>query len=114
VARVEITPTLVTRDGVADPVAVLGTADGNSFANTGIAYVRAENLNLSSTRTITFILPQVIDGETVNPRSETIPAASTRTFGPFPTDLYNQADGTVWVDEDAAAPADISLQVYTL
>lgn len=113
-ARVEIIPTQVTRDGIADPVATVGAADGNSFANTGIAYVRATNTNAMDARTVSFILPQVIDGETVTPRTESIPADSTRTFGPFPTDLYNQSDGTVWVDEDETAPEDISLQVYTL
>jgi hypothetical protein len=110
-ARTTITPTQVTRDGVADPTATPGTADGHKFQNNGWTYLRATNSNLLVSQAVMFPIPVTVDGEPVEDKMVEVPANTTLTIGPFPIEYYNHPDGTCWVDEESS---DILLRVYSL
>ena len=80
-ARTTITPTQVTRDGVADPTATPGTADGHKFQNNGWTYLRATNSNLLVSQAVMFPIPVTVDGEPVEDKMVEVPANTTLTIG---------------------------------
>lgn len=78
------------------------TADGDAFANNGDVIVlvyngRAETIN------VTFTTPYQPGGFDLADLSATVQTTSTKVFGPFNPQYFNQSAGTVYVDYNASA-----------
>lgn len=86
--RVAVPVTQITRAGVADPTETNGDATNNHvIPNNGRMLLEVRNSGAVS-RTVTFRLPGVVDGQAVTPRAVSLAAGATRKFGPFPTGDY--------------------------
>ncbi len=114
-ARTQITPQKLSRDGDT-PVSVLIGADGVAILNRkGNVFLRAVNVDTSSV-VLTFVIPTTVDGQAVADRTVTIAADASpgdeRYIGPFPTAFYNQSGGYVNIDADTADK--VSVEVFAL
>lgn len=99
--RTALTVTEITRSGVAQPaVQSYDNANANSLPwNDGRVFL--ELSATTGTVNFTFAIPGPVDGQTVPAKS--IAAGTTPVLaGPFPPAVYNQADGTVFIDCDSA------------
>lgn len=95
-ARTVITPTAITSNGVTQTLTAVN-ADGNNFNNNGASLVVIAN-GYTATITATFQTPRTIDGLAVADKEIAVPAGTTFMAGPFGSNTFNQADGTVYVD----------------
>lgn len=88
--RVLISPTAVTRDGVAPPAeSTPDVAQGNYIPNSGSVYVLLRNSNGSATvRNLTVAFANGVDGQTVTPRPYAVDAGDSMWIGPFPVTTY--------------------------
>lgn len=90
-----LTPYNVTRAGVVPAFAAVASG-GDQFINDGKVVAWVENAHASAARTANAAVQRTLDGETVDPKSITISAAQDRkVFGPFPPEIYNDANGYV-------------------
>ena len=89
-ARTLITPTTVTRAGVAPPAeTTCDVANGNYSPNDGSTYLLLHNTNASSTqRNLTMSFRGTIDGQTITPRPWAVNASSSLWIGPFDVTTY--------------------------
>lgn len=86
---------------IADAAMTAAAAGGNSFANDGETVLVLQNTNGSS-RTVTIITPNLVDGLAIADLTITLPATTGRLItARFPRSIYNQSDGTVLVDFSA-------------
>lgn len=74
-----------------------GAGEGIKFTNTGIEVVHVKNADSNPT-TITVITPNTVDGQAIGDRSVTVPAASERFLGGWPTSTYNNSDDSVYME----------------
>lgn len=116
-ARTDLSVVKISRAGVFEAGSV-GTVDGHMFANDGEVFVEVQNTNATIARTVTFITGGTQEGLAVADVAVSIPAASRRLIGPFPSGTFNQTSGAdrgkLHVDYDAAAPAELTTRVYRL
>ncbi len=83
-----------------------------SFANTGRELLEVTHTNGSGDScTLTITTTKTIDGEAVADKLITITKGSKYLIGPFPTDIYNDANNEVNLELDSPGYADIELQV---
>lgn len=104
-ARVALTLLTADRDGisVADAALTAAIADGHSFVNDGRTVLLLQNTN-AATRTITVQTPVTVDGLAVAELTITLPATTGRIItATFPRTVYNQSDGSVYIDYSATA-----------
>lgn len=105
--RTALTPVVSDRTAtvVLPALLALDNANGNNFANNGRVILVIKN-NAGAPGTFTVEIPAVNapDGSvlTNSGRQYTIAAGVQVVCGPFPPLIYNQSDGTVWVDSSAA------------
>lgn len=120
-ARTELTAQTITTAGIT-PSPVVGTADGHWFDNpassarNGTRFVRVSNTGGVS-RNITFQTGATVEGINIEEVIVAIPAGAVRLIGPFSPRVFNRPAGgtdpdTVYVDYDAAAPAELSIELY--
>ncbi len=85
-----ITPTAVTRSGVAPPAETTGdTVNMNYFPNDGSTYILVRNSNGAATaRTMSVQFANGVDGQTITPKPYVIPAGASRYIGPFDVTVY--------------------------
>lgn len=84
------------------------TADGtnqHSFANTGEKVLLLIKNAHTSPHAVTIKRPATIDGATLADLSITVANGAEAIVGPFPASIYNQTDGTVYVDVPATPTA---------
>lgn len=113
-ARVDVPITQVTDTGVAPPAQVVADPVNNhSLAwNDGSVFIEATNTDASVVRNVTVETPGSVSGLAVADRVIAVPAAGgVRLIGPLPPAVYNQADGTVYVDVDNA---NLRLRAYAV
>ncbi len=103
-ARTDLPVVQMTRAGF-NLAAVSGTAvnavDGNAFINNGRRMVRLQNTD-SSARTVTVQIPGTVEGQAIPDRTYNVPATTGDVLIPPLPGIYNQADGKVYLDFDAA------------
>ena len=98
----ELTPTLHKRQANA---ITLGPADaaGDNFANNGKRSLLIENASAGQ-RTVTFVTQSTVDsgagGLAVADLAIAIPAGELHYLGPFPANIYNDANGKVQMTYD--------------
>ena len=96
-AREALTLQSIVRGGL-EPAYTAANADGHSVTNDGKRTFVHVNNGSGSEVTITIDTPGTVDGLAISDREVAVPAGEERMIGPFPTDWYNQSDGTVHVD----------------
>lgn len=98
-ARSALTIQNITRSGIEPTYAAWGT-DDHYFPNEGKrTFIHVFNGDASQ-HTVTIQTPKTVDGLAIAERTVAIPASEDRMIGPFPTEWYNQADNTVYIDID--------------
>lgn len=108
-ARETITPSQLVSGGVAfSPVAV--QTDGNAFPNTGNQLFYIKNGN-GSTIVVTIQTPLTIAGIALAEVTKSLLTTEEWVFGTFPTHIFNQSNGEVWIDYDISAS--VTIQVFT-
>ncbi len=101
-AHVLIAVTDIVRGGTAQTLTASDETDGHRFPNDGRTLIAV--INTAGATTFTFITPGTVDGLAVTDRDEVIPINAVGEFyGPFPPGIYNQPDGTVFIDVDTEA-----------
>jgi hypothetical protein len=114
-ARTLITATVADRTGLITmpALAALDATNNNNFVNTGRQLLEIKNSG-ASTFTLTIILPSNALPDSQPGANLTfasggvvysITASSDILLGPFPPAIYNQSDGTVWIN-----PSNVALQ----
>lgn len=109
-ARGLITPTAVTRAGVAPPAETTGDATNFHYVpNDGSTILLVRNSNGASTaRVLTVRIATVVDGQAVTSRTYSIAAAASRYIGPFDVATYG---AQLLLDPDNAELKILALQV---
>lgn len=85
VSRAAITPSYVTPD-----------VAGSSILNTGSEMFHVKTGGTGAT--VTVPIPVLVDGKAVASQSYVLGTNTERMIGPFPPAIYNQADGSVYID----------------
>jgi hypothetical protein len=88
---------------------VAGSANVDGHAVPGTADVLVKVIN-GSAAPITVSIPptETFDGLTLSNGGGPVPAGATRYFGPFRARLFNQTDGTVWINYSAVASVTVA------
>lgn len=90
IARAGITPTYAACAG-----------GGDAFPNDGRTFIQLKNTNAAN-RTVTVATQVTVDGKAVADDAIVIPLTSgDKMIGPFPPDIYNDANGLVQLTYDA-------------
>lgn len=94
--RTTVTVQDLSRAGVT-PTFNAGTAtDGDAFINDGRTMIYV--LNTGAETTLTIQTPGTVDGLAVAERTVVVAATTGKSaIGPFPTSMYNQTDGKVYL-----------------
>ena len=96
----------ITRNGIS-PTYVAVDTDGATMVNDGVTVLDIWNVDGSGSITVTVIIQQTVEGQTVPPKTYTVPNTTTAhgdnqlIIGPFPTATYNNASGKVVLDVSA-------------
>ncbi|HUM37544.1 MAG TPA: hypothetical protein PLQ85_11795 [Anaerolineae bacterium] len=107
-----LTVNQITRDGVLYAV-VAATPTGDQFPNDGRTLLAVYNGHGSASRTVSVNIQRDVDGQDPPDRTVTIGAGETRLIGPFPTGIYNDANGRVQLAYSDSA-ADMYVGVFKL
>jgi len=79
------------------------SANNHSFINDGKTFLHVRNSAATATRNVTLVIAQPgPDGATVTNPSVAVPISSEKVIGPFPQAIYNQPDGTCYINVDNA------------
>jgi hypothetical protein len=85
------------------------SAGGDAFTNTGKEMLLITNAHATVTRNVTVVTTKTVDGLAVADLAIAIPALTSHLIGPFPTGLYNDANGLVTLTYDDEA--DLTMRV---
>lgn len=86
-ARTVLNPFQFARTGTPLTPTAGDVANGNAIPNDGATGLVVKNTGASS-RTLTIVITEKVDGQTVPPKTATLAAGATQGFGPFPQDTY--------------------------
>lgn len=107
--RVNLPHTNISRTGVAPGAEVNGDpVNFHSTANDGRVFLLIRNAGVTVSRTATVHLTDVVDGQSLTPKTYSIPQSTSRYIGPFPPGDYGD---TLSVDVDNA---ELKLTAYHL
>ena len=81
---------------------VAANAGGDTFKNDGRTQFRVKNASASPI-TVTFTTPGKVSSVDISDPAMTVTNATTKTFGPFPPNVFNTASGLVQVAYSAVA-----------
>lgn len=84
-----------TRSGLT-PAYTAAHVDGFAVPNSGKEMIHVKSGGTGAT--VTFVTTPTVDGQAVADRSVVMGTNTERMLGPFPPNIYNQADGTMWID----------------
>lgn len=102
----------VNRSGLQlDTVAVAADAAlSDKWIGTGSEFLYINNGGASSL-TVTFPIQQTVDGQTVTSRTMTVAAGKHALVGPFPTGVFNDANGYVNVQWSEVSSVTIAVLI---
>lgn len=96
-ARTALVPQQIVRTGLT-PVFTAANVLGHSVANDGHVMLEVKNGSASPIN-VTVQTPGTVDGLAISELVVVVPATSgDKMIGPFPPGIYNQPDGTIYVD----------------
>ncbi len=101
---------IVTTDraGAQLPSVAVDAGLQHSFANTGKELLLV--VTTTTAVTPTFQIPKTVDGQAITPLPATaISTSKVAVLGPFPPEIYNQADGRVYIDFSVATGVTIGV-----
>jgi len=88
----------------------MADAAGDTFANTGAQLLLVEHTNQAgSAVTLTIATTLTIDGEAVNDKQIVIAPGEKHLLGPFPPNVYNDANGNVVLSYSSATDIDVTV-----
>lgn len=87
---------------------VSADTNGDAWNNTGKEVLLVENTS-AGTVTLTFVTYATVDGLAVDDLQISVPAGETHLIGPFPTEVYNDANGQAGVNYSSAAGVNVAL-----
>ena len=97
----------IVRGATAQTLIASDETEGHRFPNDGRTFIAA--INTAGATTFTFQTPGTQDGLAIADRDEVIPINAVGEFyGPFPPGIYNQPDGTVFIDVDTEATCSLA------
>jgi hypothetical protein len=109
VARVEIPTVAFTRGGTTMPTAIPGdVTNGHTLPNDGRVGLIIDNTDAAVAHNVTINLARTVDGQSVVPRTESVPANTSKAFGPFSAADYGS---DLSVDVDNASLTLIAVRV---
>lgn len=73
---------------------------GLGFVNDGNVFLHVRNPDTAG-HLVGFRCPLLIDGQAVSQYNNSISAGAEELVGPFPPRLFNQSDGSVWIEVDS-------------
>jgi hypothetical protein len=91
-----------------NPTYAAAAAGGDEFANNGRRMLHVQNGSGSSI-TVTITTPGTTAGLSIADPAVTVPNSGSRMIGPFPTGLYNAADGNVDVAYSAVTSVTVAV-----
>lgn len=95
--RTDIAVQQIVRTGLEATYAAVDAANGNAFPNDGRCFLVVVN-GAGAPINVTISTPGTVDGLAVADLVVAVTNAEKREIGPFPPNIYNQADGKVYVD----------------
>ena len=93
-----LTVQVVNRSGTQTVINAVTSADGFTFPNDGHTLLWV--INDAGALALVFTIRPTLDGQTVT-RTVTVTASQAWVIGPFPTEVYNDANGLVLCTPDA-------------
>lgn len=106
-ARTALVPQQVVRTGLT-PVFSAANVDGHSVANDGHTMLEVKNASAAPIN-VTIVTPGLVDGNAIADLVVAVPAnTGDKMIGPFPPGIYNQADGTIYVDFSAVVTVTVA------
>lgn len=97
--RVEIPVTQLTDAGVAPPAQTNGDATNDHYIAGNDGHIVLEIISTDAgAQTVTILTPGNFGGLNVEDRVVAVPAGATRYVSKLAPGLYNQADGSVYLD----------------
>jgi len=105
-ARTAINYQQVVRTGLEETLEA-ANVDGNKIANDGRILLHVKNGGASPI-TVTVQTPGTVDGLSVSDMTIVVTNAEERFIGPFPPGIYNQSDGSVYVDYSAVTSVTVA------
>lgn len=105
-----LTAATVSRAGT-DVAGVAAGAGGDSFANTGKEFLEVKNGSGASI-TVTLDVQATLEGMAVTDPTVAVAAGATKIIGPFPTHLFNDANGRANVTYSAVTT--VTVKVLTI
>jgi hypothetical protein len=106
-ARTALNPQQVTRAGLTPSYTAANGSGGHAMPNSGLGefiYVKTT----TNPVVVTVDTPGTVDGLAIGNKTYNIGTSSERMIGPFPPNVYNQADGSVYIDFDVVTGASIA------
>lgn len=95
--RTDFTVLQIARTGLTAAYTAADGSNQNAFVNDGRTYLHVKNGG-GGAITVTIDTPGVVDGLAVGNLAVSVGAGVEKVLGPFPTNIYNQSDGKVYVD----------------
>lgn len=105
-ARSALTIQQVARTGII-PSYGAANVDGNSISNDGQVFLHIKNGGASPIN-VTVQVPTQVDGMAITARVVAVANASEKMIGPFPPNLFNQSDGSLYVDYSAVTTVTVA------
>ena len=108
---VTVTPINRTGSDITTLANAATASDGDKFPNNGKTFLIVTN-GAGAPITVTVETPRTIDDLDVAEYTNSVTNGTTEIFGPFPTDTFNQSDGTVQVTWSSATS--ITFEAFSL
>jgi hypothetical protein len=104
--------TIAGVDPESSPTSPTHATEGFKWVNNGRVWLYIKNTNVDNDITCTFDTPKTVAGQAVANPTLVVPRADKiRVVGPFPPDVYNDADGMVVATTDGNG-TDLEIQAY--
>ncbi len=101
-ARTPLTVQQISLAGITPSFSAGDQANGHEFVNDGACYLEVKNTG-GGICTVTVLTPAKVSGMDVAELTVSVPATNgNKKIGPFPTRIFNQAGGLVYVDLSTA------------
>ena len=97
----------IVRAGVV-PSLVAASGGGDEFANNGREFLYVKNDDAAG-KDLTFDIQVTVDEQTVTDRQVTVAAGTVRLIGPFPPQVYNDANGRLQITYSAVTSLTIGV-----
>jgi hypothetical protein len=111
-ARTALTVQQITRSALTPTYTAANASGGNSIPNNdGQILLIVKTVGTGCV--VTVDTPGTVDGNAIANKTYTLGTNAERHIGPFPPNVYNQADGSVYLDFDSVTSVTLSAERLT-